>query len=378
MADKNRNGIEDSKEKPRSLADVISGKGADWSLKSTPSVENSPNNPSPVVRTYGKYDPSAANRGIDKAFPTDARALKADGTPVGRLGVAMPKGTEEAPAAAERTFASTLAEAMKLLSSLGGAGGVDYDPYRQSARTNAAEADANVGAIYRALATSIGNDAPGIGQQYDTAKQTQQAASDQASQAIQQGYQSGRDMLSQQAAALGIQEAVGNQIEAGQTGAGDMSQRLADSAAQNQTAQTQLNTNRQSALDYNTAVKQAAQQEGAAQRAQRQAELRSVLAQIDVAEQDANRSTQGRQGESALSLAQWLWGQDTDEARYQDSLQQSAIEAAMSQGAGTPGVNAESVALLQELLGYTDPAQTQQWIQKNPAGATSLFKLFAG
>lgn len=290
----------------------------------------------------------------------------------------------------DQSFASTLAEAIAMLREQGFGGGgpslIDYDPLRGNARSQFSEGDANLNAIYSALASSIGADAAGVGQSYDQAVANQGKISGEEAQAIQQAYQSGDDMMSQQAKALGIEEAVANQINSG-IGAGEMQDALTDNAAAQQTAQTQLNTNRGSALDYNTSVKQAAQQEGAQQRAALQAQLNSVLAQLDMQEQEANaaaRSSYDNGLQSAgLSLAQWMHENNRSDSRYQDELAMSAQQMAnerylaeLEAGGQTarPSFNQAGVQYLMELLGYSDPSQFQRWVQENPAGASGLLK----
>lgn len=306
------------------------------------------------------------------------------GTPVENpfytLGRKKPSALPAGPS--EKDFASTLADAIAMLREQGGGGGVSYDPYRQSARQNQAEADTNLNAMYTGLANSIAADAPGIQKSYGDTVAAQQGITEKAGQGIQQGYQSANDMLTQQAQALGIQEGVANQINSGQTSAGDAARALADNAGAGATAQTQLNTNRQSALDYNTSVKQAAEQEGAAQRAARMADLQSVLAQLDVGEQEANRSAQGSNTSNALSLAQWLYGNQTDERRYQDSLSQNAAELAIKAAGNqkevrTPVFNPEADSYLMKVLGYSDPKEYQRWITENPSGYATMLKLFS-
>lgn len=287
------------------------------------------------------------------------------------------------PQSADMSFADTLAQAIEMMRN-GGGGGVNYDPQRQTARDNAATADSNLAAMYAGLVNSIAADAQGIGTAYDTTGQRQQAITDETGQAIQQGYQAGTDMLTQQAQALGIEQAVANQIQNGSAPAGDLVQRLADNAAAGQTAQTQNATNRQAAVQYNDVVKNAAQQEGAQQRAQRQADLQSILADIDIAEQDANRSAQANQYSNAVSLAQWLYGNQTDERRYQDALSKDAASLAneryIAELENQPQqamqrVSAESEAFIQNLLGFEDPKQYQMWKQENPSGWAAFAKM---
>lgn len=331
---------------------------------------------------------------FESAWPTDR-------TPVGGYKGTMPGGTtprnpfedrnwgqqardDRAEAPGQMSFSDVLAQAIEMLGGGQDAAGINYDPYRQTARDNAARADKALQGIYGALARSIAGDAAGIGTSYDQALQGQDAVTSDTAESIQQGYQSANDMLTQQAAALGIGQAVGNQIQRGETGAGDMAQALNDNAASGAGARTQLNTNRQSALDYNTSVKQAAEMEGASQRAQRTAELASVLAQIDMQEQEANRSAQSSGAGDAIGLAQWLWEQSQGSADDSWQMEKEARELALSewiaqqkygdqQVPGSP-INAESTKLLMELLGISDPAEFQRWIQDNPTGYTSLIK----
>jgi hypothetical protein len=330
---------------------------------------------------------------MESAWPTDRRPVSAargrgNSGPgkagiLGRLQSQYGQGIEEPT---EMSFSDILARAMEMFG--GGGGGpssVSYDPQREAARTNAAESDAKIAGIYNALSQSIVGDAAGIGSSYDQAKAVQQAAADQAQQNVQAGYQSANDMLSQQAAALGIQEAVANQINSGQANGGDMTQRLSDLAAQNAQAQSQLGTNRQSALDYNTAVDQAARQESASRRAALAGELRNILGQIDSAENEANASLanqygsqQGQAQDSALSLAQWMYENQTDERRYQDDQSRRATELALKypgQQGSQPPVNPESLRRLQELIGYSeDPGAFQAWLRDNMGYAVNFAK----
>ena len=399
MADRNRNGIEDSREN-RTLSGYLTG-------------VNAPSNVTP----YAAKDQDPALRTNGKPFSLFGNMFPTDRTPVGARGrfqmqSTVPtmgsdkwlaglarrggKGGRENPQSTETSFADTLAQAIELMKSLGGGGGgigrVSYDPQRATARANAAEADKHLAAMYGGLVSSIEGDAAGIGASYDQASAAQKQVTQETSDTIRQGYQSGNDMLTQQAQALGIVEAVANQINSGQTAAGDLQQALASVAQAGETAQTQTGQNRQAALQYNTVVGDAAEQEGAAQRAARQSELQKVLAQIDMAEQEqnsqidmANASRAGDMNSSAMNLAQWLYGNQTDERRYQDSLQAQAQElaneryiAGLDQSSmGVDRVSAESIALLQELLGYSDPREFQSWIQDNPSGYASLAKLLS-
>lgn len=360
--------------------------GVDKGYYSDYDRQNGPSADRTVMNSWFGFPTDQSKVGVPRTSSVDPQGL---GRPPGSLadlmraanagasgqGAGNPVDGQES----DTGLAATLAEALAMLKSLPGAGGsVNYDPYRQSARQNYNEADANIGAIYRALASSIGADAAGIGSSYSGAIENQQGITEEAAQNIQQGYQSGNDMLRQQAAALGIEEAVANQINSGQTSHGDMTRALADNAGSGQTAQTQLNTNKQSALDYNTATKQAAEQEGAAQRAQRSAELASVLANLDVAEQEANRSAQQSQSDSALGLVKWLYETRQGESRYNDQVAQQALELALEQSSSPQSQESringsEATAYLMELLGYTDPKQYQEWLRENPTGPKNLY-----
>lgn len=397
MADKNRNGIDDSKEKPkkRSLPGYVTG--------------NAPSDNSIPYEARRQDARLTGNRGlsggasINAAFPTNRAPLGGSkqfpNSPA--LPGAMPmqsdaflanlmrgrgrRQQEQGPT--EMSFSDMLAQAMQLFGGSGEGGGpssVNYDPQRNSARANASEADQKIAGIYAALTNSIAGDAGGIGASYDQAKATQQAAADQAQQNVKAGYQSANDMLTQQAQALGIQEAVANQINSGQANGGDMTQRLSDLGAQNAQAQSQLGTNRQSALDYNTAVAQAARQESASRRAALASELRNILGQIDSAEQETNASlanqyssSAGQGMDSALSLAKWMYENQTDERRHQDESRRLATEMTLKYP-GTQQNNAglmspdESWSLIQRLVGAQDPQGLQQYTAKSPENLSAV------
>jgi hypothetical protein len=399
VADRNRNGIDDSRERG-SLSGYLTG-------------INPPSNSTP----YAAKDQDPAKRTNGKPFSLFGGMFPTNSAPVGggakfQMRSTVPPmgsddwlaglarrggGRQQAPEESRQaSFADTLAQAIEMMKSLGGGGGgvgrISYDPQRATARANASEADKHLAAMYAGLVSSIEGDAPGIQASYDEALASHKEVADETSETIKQGYQSGSDMLTQQAQALGIQQAVANQINSGQTAAGDLQQALASVAQASETAQTQTGQNRQAALQYNTVVGDAAEQEGAAQRAARQAELQRVLSQIDQAEMEqntqidmANASRNDSINSSAMNLAQWLYGNDVDERRYQDSLQAQATEMANEryiagldqEQMGIDRVSAESIALLQELLGYSDPREFQRWVQDNPSGYASLAKLLS-
>lgn len=394
MADKNRNGIEDSKERKR---------------RPVFSTYTSGNNRAPVGGTpYAarEQDPGPQpRRGLfPTMFPTNRAPVSPTpfrvqstvptmGSDEWLAGLARSAGRrnrERGPVESDAmSFSDILAQAMEMFGGGGGGGPatVNYDPQRAAARQNASESDQKIAGIYNALVQSIEGDASGIGSSYDAAKQAQQEATQRAVTDTTAGYQSANDMLTQQAQALGIGEAVANQINSGQTNSGDMTQRLADLNASGASAEKQLNTNRQSALDYNTAVSQAARQESASRRAALASELRNILGQIDSAESQANAqaqnewaSQQGAGQSEALSLAKWMYENQTDERRYQDSMEQDAMELALRypQQGPASGLMApdESWALLQRLVGAQDPTGLQQYTMKSPDNLSAILDAY--
>lgn len=235
----------------------------------------------------------------------------------------------------QMTLADALKQAAALIGSQGGVPSINYDPQRNEARTRATENDARLEAMYRQLRGSIDADAPKLQEAYQGAlDSTRQNAADAQSQ-TQAATDSANSRNAQVLANLGIQQAQGNIVQQGNDLNTQTAQRMADQATKGQAASDRLVSNQATALQHNTNVGNAAGLEGNLQRSSNGARLQALLAELDMQEQQANqsaaaqnaslgRSDLGRQ----LDLAQWMVGNNTDEQRYQDSLQQQAAEQA--------------------------------------------------
>lgn len=226
---------------------------------------------------------------------------------------------------------------------------VNYDPQRQAARDNASESDARLGAMYRQLQDSISADQPGIQAAYQQAIDSTNAGS----QAAQQSVQSANDAASARnqsvLANLGIGDAAQQIIAQGRDANSQTANTQADMAARQQADANALTQNQATAVQQNRSIGSAAGLEGNLQRAQNQAKLQALLAQIDMAEQDKNASIDAQNASAgqgafsqAMQLAQVLYGEDQnrinrqdDRAKYaqsrQDQMDQALISAQSKQ-----------------------------------------------
>ena len=249
----------------------------------------------------------------------------------------------EDPSAQPMTLADALQQAAELIGSGGGGGipTVNYDPQRNELRQRAGENDARLEAMYRQLRSSIDADAAGLQQGYQTAidstKQNAATAQAQTQAATDSANARNNEVL----ANLGIQQAQGNIIQQGTDLNTQTAQRMADQATKGQAAGDRLVSDQQTALTHNTNIGNAAGLEGNLQRAQNNARLQALLAEIDMQQQQENNAIAAQNAARASSgigeqiqLAQWLMGQDTDERRYQDDLQMQAAQMAAESASG--------------------------------------------
>lgn len=314
-------------------------------------------NPNDVGGLMGKYRNGEA---------PSTRSRKGGGTfgdPVSNDGVlAQP----------EKTLADYLKMATELIGQ-GGGGGIpmaNYDPQRNTLRSNASENDARLEAMYRQLRGSIDADAPVIQQGYQTAIDSTAQNAATAQQQTQAATDAANARNSEVLGNLGIQQAQGNIIQQGNDLNTQTAQRIADQAVKGQAAGDRLVSNQATALTHNTNVGNAAGLEGNLQRASNNARLQALLAEIDMQEQQENA---GRAAQNAslsqnglgrqLELAQWLMGNATDERRYQDDLAMSAAEmAAQSAPQQLPDLGTMLKAI----------GQDASWLRDNPSESARL------
>lgn len=303
---------------------VIGGGYGDYLLGSNPSDQASG-----ILGTY---------RGGGRPQPTQKY-----GRPVGDF-TDRYAGAQEEQGQVQKTLADYLAQAAQLIGSGGSGGGlpaVNYDPQRGALRDRASDADSRLEAMYRQLRGSIEADAPVIQQGYQTAiDSTRQNASDAQAQ-TQAATDSANARNNEVLANLGIQQAQGNIAQNGTDLNTQTAQRMADQAVKGQAASDRLVSNQATALQHNTNIGNAAGLEGNLQRAQNDARLQALLAEIDMKEQQDNQAVAAQNASMGrsnigdqLQLAQWLMGQQTDEQRYQDQMQMSAAELAAKAAQG--------------------------------------------
>jgi hypothetical protein len=223
-----------------------------------------------------------------------------------------------------RNFADILAEVQSMLQAQGAGGGVSYDPLREQARSQWQDADARTLAMYQQLQNSIGAEAGNLGKVYDEGVAATNAATEFANQQNAQSAQNIGSMVNQQAGALGIQEAVANDLNAGNLSGQDQMARTADTTARGQLTSNQLGSNKVSALDFNSDLVGAAGLQGAMDRGARSNELQRLLAGYDVAEQEANAQAQGSYASDSMDLAKFLYGQENENWQFGNNMQRYA------------------------------------------------------
>lgn len=374
MADKNRNGIPDDKERQRSGRQGGGTFGPNSARK--PSLQNSGDpvtglsnfvngtrgyqgrgetyNPS---TQYGGLFGNIANfandttRNINNWWGSDILGEKAPlgggrgdamvgsnpvdriGRPSKRRGATFQKGAYAG--GMQEDAGLSLADYLSMASELiSGGGGVNYDPQREAARGRASENDARLEAMYRQLRGSIDADAPVLQQAYqgaiDSTAQNSQTAQSQAQAATDSANSRNNEVL----ANLGIQQAAGNIVQNGTDLNTQTAENIGDMATRGQAAGDRLVSNQATALTHNTNVGNAAGLEGNLQRASNQSRLQALLAEIDMQEQQENASAQQSSFGQQLGLAQELLGFDRYNQERQDNLQMSAAEMAAEQQGG--------------------------------------------
>lgn len=398
MADKNRNGIPDDKErvgKPKPK-NTFATRNTDGTGTLRPSLVSGIAPGSYVPEAQETYAPSTQYGGlfgnIANAANTATRNIHnwwgsdilGERTPVGggrgdakvgsnptdRLGMAkrqrgaaFQKGAYAGGMQEEQQL--SLADYLSMASQMiGGGGGVNYDPQRQTARQNAGEADARLEAMYRQLRGSIDADAPVLQQAYQGAIDSTAQNSATAQAQAQAATDSANSRNQQVLANLGIEQAAGNAIQNGTDLNSQTAEQTAAMATRGQAAGDRLVSNQATALTHNTNIGNAAGLEGSLQRASNQARLNALLAEIDMEEQNANANSQQESFSQQMSMANQLLDFDRYNQERNDSLQMSAAELASKGQSQQPDLGAFLQAMgisIEELAG--DPKKYAPLLQ---------------
>lgn len=372
MADKNKNGIDDSKEK--AFSTFLPG-----ALTAPAGSDSGTANRPPVGTSYS--DPTGSFRQPFKPIPIG-------GLPAGRYIMQNPQEQETkveplSDAWRAKTFpakAQPAPEAHKSLSDyfqqaialLGGSagGGVNYDPQRATARQNASEADARLEAMYRQLRGSIDADAPVLQKAYQTAidSTAQNAATAQAqTQAASDNAQARNDRV---LANLGIQQAAGNQIQEGRDLGTQTAGNIAAQASKGQAAGDRLVSNQATALQHNTNIGNAAGLEGNLQRAVNQAKLNALLSEIDQKEQQDNAALSENSFSKQLSLVNLLFNFDRYNQEQQASQEQALAKLMNDRDIAAMKAQSNQAPDLRAMLKMMGVDET--WLTKDPKAAASL------
>lgn len=314
MIDKNSNGIDDRKEGYRNPSRGY--------------------NPGPNFKEAGNF--------WDKVFKNWGTAIGAGLNPPGSNPPKTknkPKPTPTPPPApvgpAQMSFLDALQQAMSMTGGLDGGPSIphiSFDPQRETLRNNAGEADARLGAMYRQLQDSIAADSPKIQQAYQTAIDNTNAGAQQAQQAVQGASDAASARNSSVLANLGIGDAAQQIIAQGRDANTATAGTMQDIAAAGAADASNLTQNQTSSVQQNRSIGSAAGLEGNLQRAQNQAKLQALLAQIDMQEQEKNAAIDAQNAQSgsnsftaAMDLADKLYSSNQGELDRND---RNAIKSA--------------------------------------------------
>lgn len=264
-----------------------------------------------------------------------AAPVRSTGVPKSIAAPSMPsfldmiqKGNSSASAEPQGTQAMSFAEALQEALGLIPGSSISYEPQRQTLRSNASESDARLAAMYRQLSNSIAGDAAGIASNHDAAIAQSKQISDGTAASIQAAADSANAKNTENLAALGIGDAAQQTIAEGRDLNTQTAGALQNAAPLAGEYQQRLLSNKGSALDMNSTLVGAAGLEGNLQRAQNQAKLMSLLASIDMAEQEANASAEQNRQSTAQSLASTLVNLNRSDMASEAQTRQAAIDAA--------------------------------------------------
>lgn len=267
------------------------------------------------------------------------------------------RGQLEAPQ--QRDLAYFLSQAESMMG-----GGPDYSALRAALTNNAADVDARLSAMYRALENSVDADTEKIGGFYSEANDAVSKSAEQAANNIQQGYEAAQQSQNDELARLGIQDAAAQNTAA----AGDQGFQMGQAARSGQVSQN-LNTGLSAnAKTFNTNMANAAGFEGAEARGFNQRNLASALGELSARESET--SAQRRQAAMDMAIQMLQQDQESGQLSIDDriALERLALDQrkfAADQGAASQAsaddrqANARRVA-----LSLIDAGKTTEEIQQ--------------
>lgn len=202
-------------------------------------------------------------------------------------------------------------------------------------RQAASDADAKLKAMYDQLKGSFDADGGTIASQYDTTRDQQAAASDDATNAINNGYQASQDSLTSMLSKLGIGDAAAVAANQGDTLQGDQAQALGTVASNKAASLNNTSAKSASAQDYNRQIGQAAQLEGSTQRAANQQNLAKNLSALaasraQLQDQASSSSSSGPSLSDAIAYANAASKSDDSSVDAKAKAKQQKLDNALA------------------------------------------------
>jgi hypothetical protein len=249
----------------------------------------------------------------------------------------QPPATQGPTPQQQKDFTDYLNKAAQFLGTQQGAdptGGIDFNGLISATTQGANDNSAKIQALYAALGQNYQNDAPAIGQNFDTGIANVNTANQGAVQTINDAYNQARAAQTAQLQALGIGDAAGVIAGKGEDMGKDQAGAISNLAQSANAVNNQLATNKTAALDYNTKIAQAAPQEGVDKASAIQQKLQQDLATIraqQAQQQQQASSSQSDYLNELLSLAQGMSGFDAKQSAQSDSNAIAALKQQLAQ-----------------------------------------------
>jgi hypothetical protein len=255
------------------------------------------------------------------------------------------------------SFLDALAQASGIVDGMGLGQAVDYSPAVNEANSTRDKNSAYLGAIYNQLRGEIDKDRPVIQQNFGDAISTNQDITRTAQDATQEAYGAAQRQASQEGQALGMQTAQAS-INTERPGLlQQAANAVEDQADRGQNAQTMYNTNQANALEHNTNIRGASNFAETRSQAELNSSLAQRLAELSVAQSEANSAAQNERGSAITSLGQYLYGDSQSQGQQEYENMLAAAEAQAKAGGGQ---QAPAMTLAQLMQGQADSGLPQQ------------------